>query len=137
MTTDYGEPSSAVLKLLEWVNVNVLQPRAFRSPQLYLWGPPATGKTSFLRLLDTMLRIYYFPSEAFYDHYNDDDYDLIVMDEFGPTHDLKPMQEYNKWLDGQVMSIRKKGKPGSEDQEFAIYHLLQLSTRTSVSQSIW
>jgi len=112
MTTDYGEPSSAVLKLLEWVNVNVLQPRPFRSPQLYLWGPPATGKTSFLRLLDTMLRIYYFPSEAFYDHYNDDDYDLIVMDEFGPTHDLKPMQEYNKWLDGQVMSIRKKGSQG-------------------------
>ena len=59
-----------------------------------------------------MLRIYYFPSEPFYDHFNDDDYDLIVMDEFGPTHDLKPIQEYNKWLDGQVMSLRKKGSQG-------------------------
>jgi len=109
---DIGEPLSAVQKLLEWVNANVCQPRPFRSPQLYLWGPPATGKTSFLRLLDTMLRIYYFPNEDFYDHYNDDDYDLIVMDEFGPTHDLKPMQTYNRWLDGQVMSLRKKGSQG-------------------------
>lgn len=111
-STATGEHLAAIKQLLGWVNANVCVSRPFRSQQLYLWGPPRTGKTSFLRLLDTMLRIYYMPGEGFYDQYDDDNYDLIVMDEFGPTHDLKPIQEYNKWLDGQVMALRKKGSQG-------------------------
>lgn len=99
--------SMSILQLLEWVNANVCQPRPFRSPQLYLWGPPAVGKTTFLRLLEKSLRVYYMPTdENFYDFYDDEDYDLIVLDEFKGQ---KTIQDLNRWLDGQTLTVRKKG----------------------------
>jgi len=99
--------SSHILQLLEWVNANVCQPRPFRSRQLYVWGPPAVGKTTFLRLLEKSLRVYYMPTdENFYDFYDDEDYDLIVVDEFKGQ---KTIQDLNRWLDGQTLTVRKKG----------------------------
>lgn len=104
------EPGMVMSTLVEWVNSNVCQPRPFRSPQLYLHGPPRTGKTSFLRLLEERIRIYYFPSdEDFYDDYDDDTYDLILFDEFKAQ---KTIQVLNRWLDGQTLSVRKKGSQG-------------------------
>lgn len=96
--------------LIEWVNSNVCQPRQFRSPQLFLHGPPRTGKTSFLRLLEKRIRVYYMPiDEDFYDEYEDENFDLICFDEFKGQ---KTIQVMNRWLDGQTMSIRKKGRQG-------------------------
>lgn len=107
-TEDTAAGDISIQQLLEWVNSNVCQSRPFRSRQLYIWGPPAVGKTTFLRLLEKSLRIYYMPTdENFYDMYDDDDYDLIVIDEFKGQ---KTIQDLNRWLDGQNMSIRQKGR---------------------------
>jgi len=107
-TANMEAGDTSIQQLLEWVNSNVCQSRPFRSPQLYLWGPPACGKTSFLRLLEKYLRVYYMPTdENFYDFYDDDSYDLIVVDEFKGQ---KTIQDINRWLDGQNMTIRMKGR---------------------------
>lgn len=45
--------------------------------------------------------------ENFYDFYDDDSYDLIVVDEFKGQ---KTIQDINRWLDGQNMTIRMKGR---------------------------
>jgi len=44
--------------------------------------------------------------ENFYDFYDDEDYDLIVLDEFKGQ---KTIQDLNRWLDGQTLTVRKKG----------------------------
>lgn len=56
------------------------------------------------------MRIYIMPrDEDFYDGYDDDDYDLCVLDEFKSS---KTIQFLNGWLDGNPMPIRKKGSQG-------------------------
>lgn len=45
--------------------------------------------------------------EDYYDDYEDELYHLIALDEFNHQ---KTMQQLNRWLDGQVQSIKKKGK---------------------------
>lgn len=106
------EPAMVMSTLVEWVNSNVCQPRPFRSPQLYIHGPPRTGKTSFLRLLEERIRIYHMPyDEEFYDEYDDQLYDLILFDEFKGQ---KTIQTMNRWLDGQTLSVRKKGSQGKK-----------------------
>lgn len=52
------------------------------------------------------LSVYYIPHEDFYDSYDDEAYDLAVLDEFGGQ---KTPTWLNMWLDGQPMPLRKKG----------------------------
>jgi len=106
-TTSSDQPTQ---KLCEWVNSNACQPRAFRQRQLYLHGPPGSGKTTFLRLLNTSLRIFMMPpDEDYYDDYYDGKFDMIALDEFKAQ---KTQQQLNRWLDGQEMSVKKKGLQG-------------------------
>lgn len=55
--------------------------------------------------------------EDFYDFYDDDQYDLIVLDEFKGQ---KTIQHMNRWLDGQKMTIRKKGSQGLKTKNLPI-----------------
>lgn len=48
-------------------------------------------------------------AEDFYDYYNDDDYDMIVLDEFKGQ---KTIQFLNEWLQGSPMTFRRKGSQG-------------------------
>lgn len=89
-----------------WLWSNIRKPRAFKQRQLWLHGGPDLGKTSLVNYLERFLRIYYFPlEETFHDLY-DDDYDLIVLDEFNAQVTIAQL---NKWLDGQRFNIRIKG----------------------------
>lgn len=96
-----------LLQLTDWLTRNILVKRKFRQEQLYIWGPPAIGKTTFIMQLSRFLRIYNIPTdEDYYDDWEDGSYDLAVMDEF-KGH--KTVQWLNRWLDGSMMPIKKKG----------------------------
>lgn len=47
--------------------------------------------------------------EDFYDSWDDQNYDLVIFDEFKGQ---KTIQFMNSWADGQIISVRKKGKQG-------------------------
>jgi len=93
--------------LTDWLNRNIKTRRSFREPQLYLSGPPLIGKTTLLMQLSRFLRIYNIPmDEDYYDDWDDGSYDLAVMDEYKGN---KPVQWLNRWLDGSMMPLKKKG----------------------------
>lgn len=92
--------------VITWLEANIRKDRAFKQKQLWIHGGPDLGKTSLVNYLERFLRIYYFPlEETFHDLY-DDDYDLIVLDEFNAQVTIAQL---NKWLDGQRFNIRIKG----------------------------
>lgn len=103
---DYDEISD--MEISAWLNLNVKEPREFRQPQLYIYGPPKLGKSTLISNLEKYLRVYHIPrDEDFYDGYDDDLYDLAVLDEAKST---KTMQWMNQWLDGQKFYLRQKGR---------------------------
>lgn len=106
--TASGAPGSASALIAEWLNKNLMKPRPFRSPQLYLYGPTGIGKTSFIAALEPAVRIYYLPMlEDWYDDYDDGKFDLVVLDEFNSQ---KTLQFMNQLLDGQVLPLKQKGR---------------------------
>jgi len=96
-------------QLIDWLNTNLLctTPRPFKSPQLYLSSPPNYYKTSLVNALEKRLRVYHMPLlEDFYDFYEDDNFDLVVLDEF---RGQKTIQFLNLWTQGGIMNVRRKG----------------------------
>jgi len=90
-----------------WLQENLFEVRDFKQKQLFLFGPPNMGKTSLMnQLRDIGVRIFYMPYEDFYDAWDDDCYDLIVLDEFKGQ---KRIQDLNLWLDGSHFPVRRKG----------------------------
>lgn len=93
----------------EWLSLNLFAPRRFKQPQLYLYGPPNTLKTTLVLLLEKFFAVYRIPmEEAFYDLYNDR-YDLAFLDEFKGQI---PMTWLNLWLQGAIMVLRKRYAQG-------------------------
>lgn len=104
-----GVETGAFLDVVAWFNNNMkMQRRPIKTPQLWLWGPPNIGKTTLLAFISRHARVYYAPSgEDFFDDYDDDSYDLALFDEFdGKNMNLANLR---KFLDGQQMTLRKKG----------------------------
>jgi len=92
-----------------WLNGNLFQPRKLKQPQLYLFGDANMGKTTLITNLSRFCRIYYIPpDEDFYCDFDNDRYDLAIIDEFKGQ---KTIQWLNRWLDGQPFPLRRKGKP--------------------------
>lgn len=101
----YGEDIQT-LAVCDWLSANLTGDREFKSPQLWLHGPPDSRKTTLVRKLETYFHTYWTPnSELFYDGF-DDSYDLIIMDEF---REGKPSEWLNLWLEGSYMMVRRKG----------------------------
>lgn len=96
----------------DWVNVNFNKPsmpfKGYRSPQLYLWGPPACGKTMLVRWLTKFFRCWHAPTgEAWFNAYHDSMYDFAFFDEFdGSTFSITTM---NQFLDGSQNQLKQKG----------------------------
>ncbi len=67
-----------------WMNNNLHgSPRLFKQKQLWLWGNTNLGKTSMVMKLMKYFRTYMIPTDVSHlDDYHDDDYDLLVMDEY-------------------------------------------------------
>jgi len=93
-------------KIGKWLADNIRRSRPFKAPQLFIHGPPNHGKTSLIEFLKKSLSVYHIPTtEDFYDAF-DNEYDLCVIDEFKGQ---KSIQWLNQFLDGQTMTMRKKG----------------------------
>jgi len=93
-------------QIVEWLNLNLLQVRAFSQKQLWIWGPTSHGKTTLKNDLEQCLRIYTVPNEDFYDEYKDSLYDVIIFDEFVGDKKITWM---NNLCDGSTISLRQKG----------------------------
>lgn len=93
--------------IFEWLNQNLFQKRPYGSLDLYIYGATKMGKTSLVNWLDDYCRIYWLPpQEDFYDEYDDDCYDLCVLDEFRAN---KTIQFLNSWCQQSVLPLKKKG----------------------------
>lgn len=102
------EANTDQLSIIGWLNTNLFTARKFKQRQLYLYGITDSGKTSLVMNLMRALSIYWIPNgEDFYDLYEDNKYDLAVIDEF--KGDQKKIQWLNLFLQGLPMNLRVKG----------------------------
>lgn len=96
-------------EIASWLNANLRKPRAHRQKQLWICAPPRMGKTSLVMFLEAVfkLSIYYWPrDEKWWDGYEDDAYDLIVLDEFFTQ---KTITELNPILSGDPIPLSRRG----------------------------
>jgi len=93
--------------LIDWVRINLLAPRQFKQPQLWLWGGVNTHKTSFVRLLEKFYRIYHVPHEEFDSFYQDELFDLAFCDEWVPT--TRKIDWVLQFSQGDTMTLKTKG----------------------------
>jgi len=95
-------------RILDWLKDNVRNPnRPPGAKHLYIQGPTEMGKSSLINKLREYLAVYDIPQgEDFYDYYEDDIFDIAILDEFKAN---KTVQWMNSWLQGFPMTLRKKG----------------------------
>jgi len=94
------------LQIGTWLTENIKKHRMFKAPQLFIHGPRNYGKTTLIEYLEKSLSIYHVSlTEDFYDGF-DNDYDLVVIDEFKGQ---KTIQWMNEFLQGSPMRLRVKG----------------------------
>lgn len=94
--------------IVAWLNTNLFSPREFKQSQLWIYGPANAGKTSLINGLSQYFRVYHIPNgEDFYDFFEDNSYDIAVLDEFRGCD--KPITWMNQWLQGSKLTLRKKG----------------------------
>lgn len=109
----YEGVNVGTINIVKWLNDNLKRDvsRPLKAKQLYVHGPANSRKTSLVTFLSTWFRVYWVPKdEAFYDYYHDDDYDIIVFDEFKMQ---KSLQWMNSFIEGAPCLVRKKGSSGT------------------------
>ncbi|AUM61809.1 Rep [uncultured virus] len=120
-------------KIARWINENLFKPREFKQKQLYIYGPKNLGKSTLIMQLESYAMIYWMPaSEDFYDLYDDNLYDLIVLDEFRAQ---KTIQQLNLWLQGSTMPLRKKGSQGLKKKNLPMIILSNYSLEECYSKT--
>jgi len=125
--------SSQNKRIALWLNNNLFKQRVFKQKQLYIYGPRNMGKSSLIIALKNYAMVYSMPAlEAFYDLYNEDFHDLIVLDEFRAQ---KTIQELNSWLDGSEMPLRKKGSQGLKKKNLPMIILSNYSLEECYSKT--
>lgn len=91
----------------DWLMENIKKPRKLRTPQLWIQGPPGSGKTSLIEELAKYLSVFYVPMDdgKYLDGFSDD-YDLIVFDEMKSQFKLTFL---NQFIVGSPMMVNVKG----------------------------
>lgn len=118
-------------KIVKWINKNVFQKREFKQKQLYVHGPPNMGKTSMVHYLSKYCSINHVPpNEDYYDAWEDDLYDLAVIDEFRGG---KTVQWMNVFLEGSPMPLRKKGSQYLKRQNIPVIVLSNFTLEEAYS----
>lgn len=96
----------ANLQIYTWLLQNILNPRELRQKQLWIVGEPGCGKTTLYTLLENFLRLYIPIYETDYlENYDDEDYDLVVYDEFKGQ---KTLTFLNSFIDGSYKRYNVK-----------------------------
>jgi len=127
------DPMGELSPIVAWLNTNLFSKRKFKQLQLYLYGPPNSGKTSLILRLSKYFRIYHIPNgEDFYDFFENDKYDLAVLDEFRAD---KTIQWMNAWLQGSEMNIRQKGSQCLKVQNIPTIILSNFTPHEAYSKS--
>lgn len=81
-------------------------PRSFKEPQYWIYGPPNTGKTSFMIHLEEIgFRAFIMPINNDFKGYDDAAYDFAYIDEFKGQFTI---QFLNEWLQGSKMKLNTK-----------------------------
>lgn len=95
------------LAVAEWLIDNIHTERKLRTKQLWLTGPPGSGKTSLVMELEKYLRVFWAPmdGDGFLDGFSND-YDLIVFDEMKSQYKLTWL---NQFIVGSPMPVNVKG----------------------------
>lgn len=101
--------SSSEQLIVQWMNKNLGGiSRTLGEAQLYVHGTTGVGKTHLVQKLRTFFRVYdVCMNEDWMDDYCDEDYDLVVMEEFKGQKQITWM---NQFLDGQPCPLRRRGK---------------------------
>lgn len=93
----------------DWIRTNLYQERARRQKQLYIYGETEMGKSTLIEQhLINFLSVYIMSTEEYQDDYNDNDYDLMVIDDFDGNPSLNTML---KIAGGDTMKLKRKGLP--------------------------
>ncbi len=89
--------------ICSWLYSNINRPRSFKQKQLMIHGVPNLGKTSLIHFLEKHLKIYYMTHNEYDDNWQNNHYQLAVMDEF---RGQKPIVYWNRWLQGGTMTLK-------------------------------
>lgn len=90
-----------------WCIQNLFIKRKHKQKQLWLHGAHDVGKTTFIMWLERFCRIYRLPLTDHWYGYDDNDYDLLIADEFnGHQHQITSM---NLILEGSKLVLNVKG----------------------------
>lgn len=82
-----------------WLADRVRKPMKMGEKHLYIYGGTGLGKTSLADNLSQALLLYFLPHSKWYDGFDPEVVDLLIMDEF---RGQKTIQELNQLLDGKL-----------------------------------
>lgn len=117
--------------VVQWFRANLGVPRKFKQPQLWLWGPANTRKTSAVFKFMEITRTYIVPKEEFDDLYSDEDFDMAFLDEFSAG--CRKVEFLKMFLQGGPCPIRQKGSQSMKTKDIPVvicsnYHPNELFT---------
>jgi hypothetical protein len=102
--TSIEDTTSSLILRHVWMAVHKKRP--IRTTNLYIHGPPKTGKSLLFTYLNQYFKVYFAPQdEQFFDGFSNDT-DIVVFDEFQSSF---PATWVNSFCTGHPMSIRQKG----------------------------
>ena len=110
---DPGLLNSHSSRVIQWMRTNICVPeRPFRTKNLWIEGAPGIGKSYTMHMLAQYVRVYYLSDLENWYRFDEDDYDVIVLDEWkgGPTNSKgeKNVQLFNHLLDGSRITLNIK-----------------------------
>lgn len=121
----FGLPSEHY-DLAVWLNHNLNGPeREHKQEQLWLWGPTDIGKSYLIRNLEKYFRIY--PVDVLgkgFDDYNDDDFDIVVFDEFKGQKTITTM---NSFVEGGRYHVHRRYNNVYKDKNLPVIVLSNYS----------
>lgn len=104
---EYSGDDPVTDAVVKWLDRNLYEKRAHKQAQLYLWGPPNSGKTSLItEIVAPYFSVYEMPHDRYCTGYNDSQYDIVMWDEFqGPRTEGKQQSFINEFLEGKRMPL--------------------------------